>query len=677
MRFHFTIAAYFIFATLFAQQPDTDPGVIADDLARFADTDANYEDLYENYLQLLSNPIDLNNATREDLRSLQLLSELQITNLHQYIKENGRLISLYELQAIPAFDLQTITRIQSLVKVDDPQSLIGKPLLARAKAEGSTYIVARYERTFEQASSHSSGDFASQKYLGSPDKLYLRFRSSRNKDYSIGFTAEKDAGEQLQWNPKRKYYGVDYLSFHAQVMNKKRIKNLIVGDYQYQFAQGLVLGNAFGLGKGGETINTIRKSNIGFTPYTSVNESSYMRGAACTYQLYKNLHLSTFISSVLRDGNIYGDSSLYFSAIQTTGLHRNYQELSNRKQINEVSYGGVINFRNTNLDAGVIFQSIYFDIPLQRSEALYRQFNFQGRQNMNGSLFINYTYYNVAFFSEVAKSFGNGIGVVGGLLASLDQKLDMSILFRRYEKDYVSFYSNALAENTTPQNETGVYWGWKYKFNRRYSIAAYADLFTFPWLKFRVYKPSQGNEFLARFNYQPSKKTLLFLQFRQETKERNLPTGKIYNTDKAIKHNFTFSCDYTASDNVRLKTRGQMSSILFNHTHSSGLALMQDIVIKVKRFQTTGRFCLFDTDDFENRQYAYENDVWLAYSLPAYNGQGNKNVLMLQYQLFKKVTCWLRYARTRYTDRSEVSNGTEIIGGNSRNDVKLQVRVIL
>src|SRR5687768_14988101 len=71
----------------------------------------NYEDIYENLLQFYQNPIDLNNTTAEELNSLLLLTPNQIANLLKHRQENGNLMSLYELQAIPGFDLITINRI--------------------------------------------------------------------------------------------------------------------------------------------------------------------------------------------------------------------------------------------------------------------------------------------------------------------------------------------------------------------------------------------------------------------------------------------------------------------------------------------------------------------------------------------------------------------------------------
>ena len=82
-----------------------------------------YEDLYETLLQYYQTPVNLNAASREELRALLLLSETQITSLLQHREATGPLLSLYELQAVPGWDLRTIYRVLPFVTVqaDDPK----------------------------------------------------------------------------------------------------------------------------------------------------------------------------------------------------------------------------------------------------------------------------------------------------------------------------------------------------------------------------------------------------------------------------------------------------------------------------------------------------------------------------------------------------------------------------
>ena len=51
------------------------PSTLADEIFSSQDLDINYQDLYENYLQLISNPLDLNQITDEQLRSVSWIND--------------------------------------------------------------------------------------------------------------------------------------------------------------------------------------------------------------------------------------------------------------------------------------------------------------------------------------------------------------------------------------------------------------------------------------------------------------------------------------------------------------------------------------------------------------------------------------------------------------------------
>jgi len=52
---------------------------------------------------------------------------------------------------------------------------------------------------------------------------------------------------------------------------------------------------------------------------------------------------------------------------------------------------------------------------------------------------------------------------------------------------------------------------------------------------------------------------------------------------------------------------------------------------------------MFDTDDYDNRLYAYESDAWLSFAFPAYYGKGIRNYVLLQYRLTHKIDVWVRW----------------------------------
>src|SRR5260221_4454529 len=483
---------FFVFAgmacaKLFAQnypRKDIDPSNLVDEIFAIQDLDLSYQDLYENYLQLISNPLDLNLATGEQFRSLYILKPDQIISILKYRAEAGPFISVYELQTI--LDRETFLKIIPFVTVPDATQSFNRNIFNRIGSEQNNYLLLRWSRTIEQQQGYSEKATPSNRYAGSPDNFYARFRTSRAGDFSLGFTLKKDAGEVIAWDPAKKYYGFDYLSFHLQTLNKGKIKNLIVGDYQAQFGQGITLGSVFGIGKNGEAVNTMRRPNLGFMPYTSVYEAGYFRGAAMSYSLGKNITLHTMASSRGRDGSLKQDTisstADYLSSFSYTGLHRTTTEFANRNSIHETNVASVIQYKKQSLDAGLIFHHTQFSVPLIRTSSVYNQFEFNGNSNTNAGGYINYNFNNFSFFSEFTQTINAGRAVVAGVLSSLTPKLDVSLVYRKFDRNFYSFYSNAIVENSIPQNETGLYWGWKYSFNKKYSLSGYLDMFSFPWM---------------------------------------------------------------------------------------------------------------------------------------------------------------------------------------------------
>ena len=110
-----------------------------------------YEDLYETLLQYYQTPINLNTATREELRALLLLNENQISALLAHRAANGDLLSVYELQSIEGYDLRTINRILPFVGVLSSNANASRGnLWQRIAHEDNNALYMRYERVLQQ-----------------------------------------------------------------------------------------------------------------------------------------------------------------------------------------------------------------------------------------------------------------------------------------------------------------------------------------------------------------------------------------------------------------------------------------------------------------------------------------------------------------------------------------------
>lgn len=466
------------------------------------DEDTNYEDIYEALFQLYQSPINLNKANRQDLQSLLLLSNIQINEFLDHRSKNGDLLSIYELQAIPEFDLETIYEIRPFVAVRETGlQADNRSLLQRILNEKNNYLIIRSDRTLEQKRGFVSTEERERQYLGDPYRLYTRFRVRHTDDFSIGFTTEKDAGEQFKWDPTHDQYGMDFWSFHAQLENQGRLKNIVLGDYQLQFGQSLLFGAGFAIGKGSQTVATARRSNLGILPYTSVLETNFFRGVATTIELNDYLDLTTFYSYNPINGNVELDSAQsaeeFFTSIRLTGFHRTESELAGKNAIEAQNFGGnmLFNTKRENLNIGLNYIHTIYDRPFFRQPSKYNQFEFGGRQNQNYGLFANYYWRNFHLFGESAISSSSGIGAIAGFIASVTPNLQTSFIVRKYEKDFHTFYGTAFGESTRNINENGIYWGLKFQPFKKLTFSGYYDRFNFPWLRFRADGPSKGNEF--------------------------------------------------------------------------------------------------------------------------------------------------------------------------------------
>lgn len=621
------------------------------------------EEALESLYQLYLHPLDINRANSEELAALYLLSPPQINAILRHREEFGDFLSIYELQSIEELDLDIIRQILPFLEVK--YHLSGKTLAAGIARASDHYFVLRNQQTIEK-----SQGFLEKKYLGSPQHLYARYRLSHPKDFQIGLIVEKDAGE--------KNY-LDYYTFHAQIRDKGRLKNLVIGDYQMQFGQGLTTAAGFALGKSSEAIATTRRSSLGIRPYSSLVESGFFRGFAMTYQVQK-IEITPFYSSLQKDANVNSEEisgNPNFGSILTSGYHRTQHELANAKQIKEQNIGFNLTYLFSKGQIGSILLKTTFDTDKQKAPYLYNQFDFEGKKNFVIGNYFTYNWQNMNFFGEAARSRSGGLGMLGGLVGAFGKQVEFALNFRNYQKDFHSFYANAFAEGSKNSNEKGIFWGLKYIPKKNLIFSAFFDKFQFPWLKYQIDAPSSGFDYLLKISYQFSKKSIIYAQFHEEHKSKNLPnnTTKFDIIHPTIRRNMIGNFDFALSKNLKFQSRIQMNTFQFKGFGiSKGFAIIQDIEGNIKKSQIRTRLAYFNTNDYDSRIYAYENDVLYAVSMPVYYGKGLRTYGIYKHNISKNIDLWLRIARTQLLSGTSIGSGTELINLPHKTDFKIQIK---
>lgn len=86
------------------------------------------------------------------------------------------------------------------------------------------------------------------------------------------------------------------------------------------------------------------------------------------------------------------------------------------------------------------------------------------------------------------------------------------------------------------------------------------------------------------------------------------------------------------------------------------------------------RYAVFDTDDYDTRIYAYENDVLFSYSIPALQGRGSRMYINLRYRFGRMLDVWLRYSVTNYLKENPSTETPDGIKAPAK-ELKLQARL--
>ena len=89
------------------------------------------------------------------------------------------------------------------------------------------------------------------------------------------------------------------------------------------------------------------------------------------------------------------------------------------------------------------------------------------------------------------------------------------------------------------------------------------------------------------------------------------------------------------------------SRLQFSYTHKADVSkndylTLQDVILRKKHFSFSTRIAIFHTQDYDNRQYAYERDVRYRLEIPAYQISGLRSSLLFEYKMNAKIIFWIK-----------------------------------
>jgi hypothetical protein len=459
----------------------------------------------------------------------------------------------------------------------------------------------------------------------------------------------------------------------------RSVKNVIIGDFTARTGMGLVLNTGYKPWLS-LTTSSYMGQRDGFTLYSSVNESNYLRGAAATVSA-GHAELSVFISSRQRDARLKynSDSSVYADILATPPVHNSLSSLSAKGSLTENSSGAFISFGSGNFRGGVAATYTKFSIPVDEGGAgPVGLFSLKGRETFTAGASYRFAFGAFSGSGELAagtdgtggtsstdgmsgtantgstgSTGGTGrTGSTGAALATAhsiniraDDRLAVNFLYRNYSREYTGYLSGGVGRNSTTTNEQGLMGRLTFEAARRLFLSAGADVYRFPWLKQTASFPSHGTRYELKARYEPSTLLTAEAMLTASETEKNVTGGTTHGTGTTQQHTIRLALTLKPANQLTIKT-----NIMFKESvgGTRGSLVAADIAYTPATLPVTLglRHAIFTTDSFATALYLYENDMLYGFSVPAHHGEGSRTAATITIRIKRYAELRIKYSNT-------------------------------
>ena len=604
---------------------------------------------YENILtEYAEQPLNINQATREDLQRLPFLTAQQIEDIQAYLERYGSMKSLGELAMIPSISWQQRQLLTYFVVAGEVERR-GFLSLKNIAKYGKQEFVAMAKIPFYERKGDQEG------YLGYKYKHWMRYQFRYGDKVKLGFLASQDAGEPFFSGTNAK--GYDFYSFYLQIRKWGRIKNLTIGRYRLHEGMGLILNNDLSLGKSGILSSLGRNSNA-IRVHSSRSEANYLQGMAATIHVLSHLDLTGFVSyrsldATLKDGGI--------RTIVTSGLHRTQKEIEKRNVATTFLIGGNLNYVNQGFHIGATALSTSYSKPLTPdNQQLYKRFAPQGNRFWNASVDYGYISHRWLLQGETATGDCGVVATVNTISYLFSERFSLMGLYRFYPYRYYALLGNSFGESSEVQDEHGAYLGMRWSPTTKWDVSAYTDFAYFVWPKYGTDGSTYSTDMQLQVTFRPSDKLTFLGRYRYKDKQGT------------VSQRVRLSCSF-ANQTWNLRTQWDVS-LSQKEERSKGWMISQIIGFQYAWLRLHANLGYFHTDDYSSRVYGYESGLLYTLSQGSYFGQGVRYALVAKADVNKHLVVIGKLGVTDYFDRNHISSGLQQINKSSQSDLEMQIK---
>ena len=664
---------------LYAQTPvdTTDAAAAVERALESTDAASTSVELVEWLSDRVTDPLDINTASADDLARLPGLTPLAAQRIVAHREAEGPFASVAALRNVVGLDDRAFDTLRLFITVHPHSDDLAPQAPWYEELEGR--LIQRVTRRIDVGRGYAD-DTSRTTYAGSPERLYTRLRLQGGRRAQLNLTMEKDPGEAFQWTPGTQTYGFDHLSAHAVLRDVGLVETLVIGDYSAAFGQGVGLWHSFSFSKGRDVIAPAVRRGGGLAPFSSTEENRFFRGLGSTIRLHPTVSVTAFGSRRTLDATtaLNEQGELIPTNRTTSGLHRTPTEQANKDVLRETLAGGAVNWARGPLRLGMAGYHSRLDRALAPPEAPYQRFVSTEPRHATLTAYASGTWGDVYGFSEWTRT-PDAWGGMGGV--QIDKDVAEAVLsVRHYPPSFSPLHGRSFGERgDPPQNETGVYLAVRFQPAADWHVSGYLDQYRFPWLRFATPRPTTGHDVRVIVEHEPRPWLSYYVQVRSETREEGAPIehpGRIVDGVRATtRQSARLHGEYAFSD--RLAYRMRIEGVRFRSRtalYKGGLLYHGIRWRPTNWIRLDTRWALFDTDDYAARIYAYEYDLLYAFAIPVFSGRGTRHYVLVNVDPLSRLRLEIKYGATRYRDVTTVGSGLDEVSGQRIRDVRVQVR---
>ena len=600
------------------------------------------------------------------------LTPMQAVQYRLYRERFGPFIDLMELQAVPGWDLETVRRAIPWLRLAADPGLL--PVLRERWEKGHHQFLLRFSSRMEGSGERMQSNVGTGHAGGGTSALF-RYRFQFRNLLQLGFAMEKDAGERLFIQSSGGPF--DFQSFHFGLREVGRLRSFMVGDFQVNLGQGLIHWQGLAFRKTADAAATLRQGQ-GVRPYQGNDENRFHRGVAAGFD-FGRWSLSLFLAMDRMDGNLVWDSlspvPWKITSLQTSGLHRSVSEIQDRDAFRQRFVGTMLTFKKDDFRAAVNGVGYGFKVPLAAGDRPADRYDIEGDRWRNLSTDYGWTWRNMHLFGEAAVDARGAKALLQGLLMSLHSRLDLSLVIRDIAPGYRALQAQAFTEQSTPMNEKGLYAGIVLRPHPAWRVDAYADAFHFPDVTHTIDRPSRGAGRMVNLQWKPRRQVEMTLRWQTENKEANASCQGCNLRDIVMtsRSGLRWQTEVDRPGGFTFRSRVECAWYREAGIRGEGFMVFADFRYKpmVRPYSLAARICLFDTEGYDTRIYAYENDVPFSHSMSALYGSGLRVYLLTGIKMGNGGQVAFRAGFTGFRDPGGSVAGKSAQKG--RLDLRLQV----